>query len=410
MVINKYLPFAILFFFLNTTGLPHGLTYMTLLSPALYAWVVWNTKREPMLPFILSVLPFMVVHLINGVDLFTYFKSLLNLTAVYIFVWAFYVYAKKVTDWNGIMYSILLINFLLCIVALPLYYSPWKGLMWIEQYLTEGFSAFNRLRLFTYEASYYAVLFTPVLFYCCLQILLKLNRIPVWIILPMLLLPLVLSFSLGVIACILLCISLLLIVYARTLLRKKRVVNYLLITAFFLIMIFALTVIFFPENPLFIRIGNIFSGHDSSGKGRTSDAFMLVKEMISLKSEYWGIGFGQIKVLGEDIVRNYYHYDKNYAITIPNASAETLAVTGWIGWWLRLLVQLLLCVYTRVWNNYYRFVLFIFIFVYQFTGSFITSQIEYIIWVFAFVNIFPQFDLNRTPGNTAPVINSLKDE
>ncbi len=152
------------------------------------------------------------------------------------------------------------------------------------------------------------------------------------------------------------------------------------------------------------------AGHDSSGKGRTSDAFMLVKRMIMLKSECWGIGFGQIKVLGEDIVRNYYHYDEHYAITIPNASAETLAVTGWIGWWLRLLISLFLFVYTRVWRNYYRFLLFTFIFIYQFTGSYFTSQIEYIIWVLAFSNLFPYFNVYHSEAILPPAINSLKHE
>lgn len=407
MTINKYLPVALLFFFLNTLGLPFGLTYMTLLTPILYLWIIWEKKREPLLPFLLLLLPFVVMHFLNGVDTFTYLISIVNLVAVYIFVRAFYIYARKV-NWDKIMYPILVINFILCLIAIPLYFSPWHDLVWIEQFLTDGFSSFRRLRLFTYEASYYAVLFTPVFFYFFLQMILKQSRIPFWVLVPMLTLPYILTFSMGVIACLVFSISLLLIFYFRKLLKRKTVVNFLLIFCSLLVLGITMMAVFFPENPLFVRLENILSGHDSSGKGRTSDAFLLAKKMIMLKSDSWGIGFGQIKVLGEDIIRNFYNYDEHYVITIPNASAETLAVTGWIGWWLRLLVTIFLFFYTRVWRNYYRFLLFTFVFIYHFTGSYITSQLEYIIWVLAFTNVLPCFDV-RQPSSGAPsTINTLK--
>jgi hypothetical protein len=405
MKINKYLPFAILFFFLNTTGLPHGLTYMTLLAPILYVWVLWENRKEPLWPFLLVLAPFALMHVINGVDEGVYIRSVVNLAAVYIFVRAFFIYAKKVNDWHYILFTLLLVNFILCLVAIVLYYTPWHGLVWIDQYLTDGFSSFRRLRLFTYEASYYAVLFAPVFFYFFLKVILNQNRLPVWLLAPMLILPYLLSFSMGVLACLAISISLLMILYAPWLLKRKAVVNFLVLFSSVLVVVFVMMGVFFPDNPLFVRIENILTGHDSSGKGRTSDAFMLVKRMISLKSDFWGIGFGQIKVLGEDIVRNYYNYDNDYAITIPNASAETLAVIGWIGWWLRLLVIVFFFFYTKVWRNYYRFLLFTFIFVYQFTGSFITSQIEYVIWIMAFTNVFPTFDLKQAstePLSTKP--------
>jgi hypothetical protein len=45
--------------------------------------------------------------------------------------------------------------------------------------------------------------------------------------------------------------------------------------------------------------------------------------------------------------------------------------------------------------------LFIFIFVYQFTGSFITNLAEYVIWILAFTNAFPQFDVMHTARKQA---------
>ncbi|HKZ67052.1 MAG TPA: hypothetical protein VJ111_11875, partial [Chitinophagaceae bacterium] len=158
-------------------------------------------------------------------------------------------------------------------------------------------------------------------------------------------------------------------------------------------------IFFFRHNPIFTRIGNILSGQDSSGKGRTVDAFLLACKILNEKNEYWGIGLGQIKLVGDNIIRNYYLYNMDIIVTIPNAAAETLAIFGWIGFVIRILVELFFFFYTRVWTNYYRLLLFFFIFIYQFTGSFITNVAEYVIWILAFTNIFYQFDVrkNKTP-------------
>jgi hypothetical protein len=162
-------------------------------------------------------------------------------------------------------------------------------------------------------------------------------------------------------------------------------------------------VLFFRQNPFFTRIRNIFSGQDSSGKGRTVEAFLLANKILQEKNEYWGIGLGQIKIAGDNIIRNYYLYNMDITVTIPNAAAETLAIFGWMGFMLRITVEIFLFFYTRVWTNYYRMLLFFFIFIYQFTGSFITNIAEYVIWILAFTNIFHQFDVkteNRKSTST----------
>ncbi|MES1221835.1 MAG: hypothetical protein ABUT20_40430, partial [Bacteroidota bacterium] len=108
--------------------------------------------------------------------------------------------------------------------------------------------------------------------------------------------------------------------------------------------------------------------------------------------EYWGVGIGQIKIMGEDTIRSYYLYYTDFTVAIPNAVAETLAIFGWIGVSLRLGIEIFMFIHTRVWKNYYRLLLFLFIFIYQFTGSYITNVAEYFIWILAFTRVFPQFD------------------
>jgi len=392
MKINKYFPFALLFFFFNTAGLPHGLLYTSILTPFFYIWIVRRTGTEPVLPFLLILTPYMIIHAVNGVDSKVYMVSLLNIICIYIFCVAFYVYLRSGARIERIFSRLLYINFFLCLVAIPFYFSSYSNLFWIEQVLTAGVKDFRRLNMFTYEASYYATLLVPLLFFYLSQIILGINKIPLWRLLVMLIVPFVLSFSLGVISAIIVSLTTVYLFYHRTLTKKKQVLVFLTGGSLLLLGFTLVLIIFFPNNTLFLRIHNISTGNDSSARGRTFEAFFLADMINQLKSPLFGIGWGQVKITGMTIIRTYYNYPEDYAINIPNASAETLAILGWSGLLLRILLEIILFFRTRVWTNYYRLFLFLFIFLYQFTGSFITNVAEYVIWILAFTNVFPQFD------------------
>ncbi|HET6766326.1 MAG TPA: hypothetical protein VFH08_02970, partial [Chitinophagaceae bacterium] len=99
-------------------------------------------------------------------------------------------------------------------------------------------------------------------------------------------------------------------------------------------------------------------------------------------------------VLGLELWRTFYSYNFSInEVTIPCAMAETLAVFGIIGVCLRIGIQVFLFFRTKVYSNYYRLALFIFIFIYQFTGSYIMNIAEYAIWILAFHRgIFKEFE------------------
>jgi hypothetical protein len=156
-----------------------------------------------------------------------------------------------------------------------------------------------------------------------------------------------------------------------------------------------IVLLFFRDNAFFIRLGNIITGQDSSGQGRTSDAFYLALKILKEKNEIWGIGPGQLKFVGQDLIRAYYLYYRETPVAIPNVTAETLMVFGWAGIVLKFLLELLLFFQTRVYNNYYRLSLFVFMFTYQFTGSFLTNVVEYVIWIMAFTPVFKEFEAGR---------------
>jgi len=396
MKVNKYFPFAFIYFFINTLGLPLGLTYTAILSPFFYWWVTIKRKQEILLPFLGTILLFTIIHFSNGVDQTSYIISLFNILVVYIFCQAAYTFFKTCKNIEHIYWRLFVINFILCIIAVPLYFTAYKNILWIRQYLTEGVNDFLRLKLFTYEASYYATLFTPLFFFFFLQIILKQNKRSFWMLLPMLLLPYLLSFSMGVFSSVLVAIVVTYLCYFKKLTRRKRVINIIFLSSVAFIFLMVTLLVFFPGNTLFLRFENIFTGEDSSGRGRTFEAFVLADKMLSEKSHVWGIGLGQIKILGSEIIRDFYTYPLDYNVfTIPNTVAETWAIFGWVGLTLRIFIEIVLFFYTRVWTNYYRLLLFSFVFLYQFTGSFITNIAEYVIWILAFTNVFPQFNVGE---------------
>lgn len=399
MRINKFFPVVFIYFFINSFGLPFGLTYTALLSPLFYLWMIMTRKREVLWPFLLTMLPMVIIHLAIGVDEKSYFVSVLNMTLVYIFCQAVYTFLIRCEQPGRIFHQLLVINFICCLVAITLFFTPLYPVLWTKQFLTTGVEDVRRLSLLTYEPSYYALLFTPLFFFFLLQLLFFRNTINGWLLLVMLLLPLALSFSLGVISAIVMAIAVTVVLHYKKFLRNKRFISLLGLTGVIVVGALAVGFVFFPDNILFVRLANVITGKDPSGKGRTFEAFWLADQLLAKKSYWWGIGPGQIKILGFELIRDFYGYGRDTTrVAISNAAAETLAIFGWVGLSVRMLAECLLFVYTKVWRNYYRLLLFVFVFIYQFTGSFITNIAEYVIWIIAFTAVFKEYDVEKAEG------------
>jgi len=207
----------------------------------------------------------------------------------------------------------------------------------------------------------------------------------------------VLSLSFGVIAGLLFALIITFITNLNLFFPKKKLFFYIILASFLLIVGLTILILKFPDNILFVRIGNIFSGKDTSFKGRTSDSFYLAWKIAEKKSIWFGCGLGQIKLLGIDILTKFYAAEFTVENTaIPNAVAETLATFGIVGTCLRMGLIVYLYFKTKVYSNYYRLSLFLFIFIYQFTGSYITNIAEYAIWILAFsANYFEEFNRKK---------------
>ncbi len=397
---------AYMYFFFNSAGLAGGLLYTNLLTPFFYLWLLFKKKQPVLLPFLAILIPFDLVHLYNGVDLKTFLVSNGLFISTYIFVVSFSYFIRYYAQTEVIFRKLLVANFIFTIVACIVYFTPYRPLLWYMNKFTQSVEGFYRLSLLTFEASYYSLLFAPIAIYYLLKVMFKQNTTPAIYILVLVLVPLLLSLSMGVIGAMVISFASLYVLYFKKLFYRKSFFYALFISVSVVIAGFIILAVFFPENPVFIRLYNIFYGIDTSTKGRTSDSFMLAGMVAREKSIWFGAGLGQVKVLAYIIVQKYFNYwGELEVVRIPNAVAETYAIFGIFGLLIRFGTIFYLFFKTKVLGNYYCTALFVFVFVYQFTGSYITNIVEYVIWVLAFSGGFHQFsrirrgepDLPNTP-------------
>jgi hypothetical protein len=259
---------------------------------------------------------------------------------------------------------------------------------------TESLDGFYRLSLLTFEASYYSLLFAPIVIYYLLKLFLGINNMGALSTLILVLVPLFLSLSLGVIGALVIGFSSLYLIHFGKIFYKKSFLYWLVFVTITVTSILILLYVFYPNNPLFVRVHNIMLGIDTSTRGRTTDSFGIAWKVANERSIWFGSGLGQVKVLAYDVVKKYYNYwGELEVVRIPNSVAETLAIFGIFGLIIRFGIIGYLFFKTRVLSNYYRTVLFVFIFVYQFTGSYITSAVEITIWAMVFSKAFAKFDV-----------------
>jgi hypothetical protein len=396
---NFYLPVAVIYFFLNCLFLPEGLQYTTLLTP-LFLWYLYKTK--PVVPYVLFFAitsAYAIIHFKLGVQPIYYLRSWFLAFCSFTFALTVYQYFKQAANAEKIFDKIALYNlFLVPVAFVALFIHPVNQYFWYYKAISPGIEAFPRLSMLTYEASYYGLLFAPVYLYLLLKIFLNRSQ-HLWRHTAMVIIPLTLSLSFGIIATLAIAMAVILTLNLKTIFDKplKRRLLIAFITA--AITSAVLIIFIFPDNPIAHRIQNIFSYKDTSFRGRTNEALEVALKIADAKSRLFGVGFGQIKVVGHDVYFNFYRFTYP-VVRIPNTLAEALAMFGVIGLSLRLILVILLFFKTRVYNNIYRLAVFIFVFIYQFQGSFMFNIAELAMWAIAFSPAFKQFDRNNLKPKT----------
>lgn len=384
---------ALFIFIFNSFLLPGGFNYTLLLSP-IWLYIAYRQKMLPvnaLIAFPLGI--YAAIHIYHGVDIPYYLLSLFLLQCLILFLLASYRFINNTEiNWDKIFRDIAVLNFLLVLCCIPLLFIPMlKPLVWYLVPISEGVSNLPRLKLFTLEASHYSFLLAPIAIYFYSRVLFF-RTDNILFTLAIVTIPLLLSFALGVLICLFFTGLIILCIYFRKIFSSPAHRNILLLGLGIFSTLLICAYFYFPDNPLFIRIENIFSGKDTSARGRTYEAFILAQKIVAQKSEWFGIGLGQLKIIGRNIIIQYYSYtNMPETVRIPNAAAETIVYFGYVGFALRIGLQIWLFFRTKVFQHPFRLWLFLFVFMYQFTGSYITNFAEYLIWMLAFSKLFPEF-------------------
>ncbi|MCX6304215.1 MAG: hypothetical protein NT040_04545 [Bacteroidetes bacterium] len=388
------LPYMVIYFFFNGFLLPEGLLYTTLLSPLmLYVWYKYK-RIAPSAAWLLLLLVPMPFQWIHGVDTRTFLVSTTLVLTAFIFLpTAATVLRKYSGDIPDLFRTILIINTILTGIALVVFpIARLQGWFWYTVPISAGIDVWPRLKLLTYESSYYSLIMFPVFLYFLNRIMFEKEKHPLLLALACVI-PLVLSLSFGVIGAALIAFLLTLACYWKNLpAMYHRVFIYGGLGAMVIIVVIMLA---WAGNPVTMRLDNIVHGKDTSAMGRLVYSFMFARELAVGHDWLFGVGPGQIKILAHDLIVNHYQYHGVVAETvrIPNAMAEMLATYGVYGFLLKLFLELWFFVKKRIFANVFAFTLFVFLFVYQFTGSFIVNVAELGAWALIFSTRFAEFEL-----------------
>jgi hypothetical protein len=383
--------FVFLFFF-NRVGLPFGLSFDMILAPFFLYTIFKEFNQSTLYKAIGILLVFGIIHAFLGVNYTAFFVSNVVFLALIIGVICFYQRAKQIDYFEEIILRITQLNVVFTIIALATLFFLKSTYLWYLVPYTSNAEALPRLKLFTEEASHYSFLLLPVFYFWLYQLLAHVNWRTFGYLMSIII-SLILSFSLGVLSIIAITLILVLVLYSRSILSHHRYRKFLLILIFILVTIGLLLAFFFPINPLTIRINNLINGQDTSGRGRTYESFEIAWRVLQLNYPLIGIGIGQFKLIGRDVLLFYYKYHTIPAVVrLPNALAETLVSFGVLGAVLRVFLQIYWGIKAAIFQNVFQTSLFIALFIYQFTGGFLFHSFEYYYWILAFIPVFKSFD------------------
>ncbi len=392
----SFLAYAILYFILNNVLLPVGLLYTTLLSPVFLYWLYKRHKFPKLFKWSILLLIPAIFQIIGGIDLKSYAISTTLVLSVWIFLFAASEGLKVMKPGlQDIFFKILIINATLLVIALLLLpFSSLRDLMWFSVPISKNIPAFPRLKMLAYEPSHYALLLSPVFLFYLIKILTGQAKHPL-ILFAGVGIPLFLSLSFGVLGALIISIIIATLIYWKKL--PKITGSFFFYGLFALGLVIVAIVIFWPDNPVFVRLHNIFSGSDTSAKGRLVNSFIFASDMIRDKNTWIGVGPGQIKVLAHDLIVSHYKYTGKFSevVRLPNSMAEMLAVYGLYGFILKIAFEIYFFIRLKIYNNLYSLTLFLFIFIYQFTGSFLTNAAEIGTWAIVFNARFERYEFNK---------------
>ena len=369
---HKYLPLALIYFFINVPPFfPSGLLVTRILSPAFYFWLLLKHRRFVIEGFLVVMFPFAFANAIQGMKISDFVPSFLLFFTVYITVYTFAVAVNEMRNLDHLIRTLIWLNLILAIIGLAVRFTHYVTFMWMTP--EDSSSTTLRFKGFTSEPSLYSTLLTPLFLYSYWLVARKRNWYTVCLFLATSL-PLLMSLSYGTIGGLTISLLTVYLVGGRGFTRYKWILAIGVVAA---VGYLALP----SSNPIKARVVNMITGNDGSEQIRTSASYLAAYGEAKSKDIWFGAGLGETK----DIGRTYMNWDISSSNPhLASAIAETFGEMGILGLALRFFLEFFFFFRTKPYKDPYRLSLFIWIFVFQFGGSFKDNLGEYVIWILAF--------------------------
>jgi hypothetical protein len=305
-------------------------------------------------------------------------------TSVIVGIFTYYYFNTKTFSQNQIedaLLSAVYVNIILTFVAIILYFTPLRDIMWHTSTNINSLGEV-RLKLLYYEPSHVSFVFV----FFSLYLLLKTVFFPSKKYLLLLIITagsVFLGKSLGTMGTMGIAILIGGLIYAFPLVKKY----YKQITLALAIMVLIIPLL---AGSITSRLEKFLEGSDNSGNVRLFYATLSAYHMVEKHNYYFGVGFGQDKKYITEFTSQFAGYAGN---RLPNAFASTLSTVGVFGIVLKYLFLLYFFFKTRVYSNIFRLITFFYLLIYSFTGGWMFNVYEFILWAFAFSqNAFSEFD------------------
>lgn len=377
---NSAFAYLAVFLFFNTVLLPEGLLYTSVFFPFLVYGLRRSKWSEHLALLFLLLVFYAAFHfLLNEIYWVDYFQSAGLFFAACVSVIYAISLIQRDLDPDLLFKKIIILNFLFFLVAVVFKGTSLNDIFWSVSKITKGAEESQRLKLFVYEPSYYSTLMVPFLaFFLCRFIWVGSIKGFVWFLLV--LIPVLASFSMGVLSALLMSFVLVSAIFFVRIIRTKFAIG---VVAIFLAIVIPVAS---TDNLITQRLENVMSGDDSSGNNRLIESPLVALDIAKETDLIVGAGFGQSKYYASYFFEQYWPgLDR---VRLTNSVADTLSTLGVLGVFLRFGAEIALFFYCGVYRSYFRSLLFFHGFIYQFTGSFLINTAEFFIWMLAFVPVF----------------------
>jgi hypothetical protein len=394
---SKYLPWFILYFFLNTPpGMPGALFTTSVFAPYFYWWLLRKRYTLVLETFFAFLFPFFLADLWLGAQMKYFVITSLVLMAIYATCYAMAVLIKEIRTLESMFRLMIWGHLALAIIAIGVRFTPFMKIMW-QVYQESGASAgMVRYQGLSYEPAQFVLLISPLVLYAYWQLVYRGWTFKNIRLAAAILVPTLMAFSFGLLGSLTLAVIIVHMVYDKGFNRIKWIVILGLIGGICFLVLPA-------DSHIKMRVIAIATGDDSSENTRVSASYISAIEMAGHSSYVFGVGLGQAK--------NYSQF--NYiaggtGLHLDNAVASTFAELGIMGLLLRFSLEFYLFYKTKPYRSAYRLSLFLLMFILQFGASYDINTAEYGIWILAFSPSIKFFEKRESePANSPKALQGV---